>query len=121
MPWNTKLKNVLEYIKRKENKLNFKIEQNKFRCKDKGRGFFSKITFKNKKDKLLFGECEPYYSMFSKGENLRELCYNYKYSNLNRMSDITLGDFWGIEKVCKFPNKIRGVLAVLVNSSKRKR
>ena len=29
---------------------------------------------------------------------LREVCYNCKYSSLNKPSDITMADFWGIEK-----------------------
>lgn len=36
---------------------------------------------------------------FFKSINLRPSCYHCKYSNVSRNSDITLGDFWGIEHV----------------------
>lgn len=105
-----------EYIRWKENKLNKKIDDYKFRCKDKEWGLNYKIKTNDSKEKIGLGECEPYYRLFLNGENYREACYNCKYSNLDRVSDITLGDFWGIEKVCKFPNENKGVSAVLVNS-----
>ena len=50
---------------------------------------------------------------------LREACYNCKYSNTNRVGDITLGDFWGY-----FPNKLKfykyreGVSLILINNKK---
>lgn len=49
---------------------------------------------------------------------LNNSCYNCKYASTARVGDITLGDFWGIEKTtCEF-NDGMGVSLCLVNSSK---
>ena len=42
---------------------------------------------------------DPYLQAFLKNTSLRDSCYNCKFKKINRMSDITLGDFWGVEKV----------------------
>lgn len=39
-----------------------------------------------------------YYSFFLSGDIYREGCYQCKYARPERVSDITLGDFWGFEK-----------------------
>lgn len=49
---------------------------------------------------------------------LRKSCYQCRFSNLNRVSDITIGDFWGIENVMpEIPSK-DGVSEIIVNSHK---
>ncbi len=49
---------------------------------------------------------------------LRESCYQCKYTNLNRVSDITVGDLWGMDKF--IPNFLDalGVSLIIVNSIK---
>lgn len=50
---------------------------------------------------------------------LRYSCYNCPYTNLQRPSDITLGDFWGWQRVNNEMNKDdKGVSLVLCNSNK---
>ncbi|MDY6367692.1 MAG: Coenzyme F420 hydrogenase/dehydrogenase, beta subunit C-terminal domain [Clostridia bacterium] len=55
---------------------------------------------------------------FLKNYCLRESCYNCKFKGLNRNSDITLCDFWGIKE--NFPDLYEqdGVSLVLLNSEK---
>lgn len=48
----------------------------------------------------------------------RKSCYICKYSTLNRVADLTLGDFWGFDK-SKY-NNYKGISLVLVNSEKGK-
>lgn len=48
----------------------------------------------------------------------RPSCYECKFKGLPRISDITLGDFWGIERVDKSLDNNTGTSAVLLNSSK---
>lgn len=53
-----------------------------------------------------------------KSLTFRPSCYQCKYTNLKRVSDITLGDFWRINKsIPDFYNK-KGVSLVIVNTSK---
>ena len=47
---------------------------------------------------------------------LRESCYNCRYATLDRVSDITLADFWGIENY-DFDGDIKnGVSMILTNT-----
>lgn len=42
---------------------------------------------------------EPFYCGFQKYMTLRPSCYQCYWASIDRVSDITLADFWGIEKV----------------------
>ena len=48
----------------------------------------------------------------------RPSCYDCKFKGFPRMSDITLADFWGIEKIDKSMEKNLGTSLVMVNSKK---
>ena len=53
----------------------------------------------------------------------RESCMNCKYATPNRVSDITIGDFWGIqdsEKINK-EEKEKGISLALINTEKGKK
>ncbi len=49
---------------------------------------------------------------------LRQSCYNCPFTNLNRVADITIGDFWGWSKISNEFNDNLGLSLVLVNSDK---
>lgn len=49
---------------------------------------------------------------------LRESCYKCYYSSTNRVSDITIGDFWGIEEMDWEIDDNRGTSILLGNTSK---
>ena len=49
---------------------------------------------------------------------LRESCYQCKFKQNNRWSDITLADYWGVNEVEPQMMNDSGVSLVLVNSSK---
>ena len=55
---------------------------------------------------------------FLKNVSLRESCYNCSFKKINRLSDITLADFWGIEKVNPKMFDDKGTSLVIVNSEK---
>lgn len=59
-----------------------------------------------------------YYSYFLSGEIYRECCYSCSYANMNRVGDITLGDFWGVEKLNIGEDTRFGCSLMLVNSVK---
>ena len=56
--------------------------------------------------------------MFSQNICLRPACYQCHFKNLQRMSDITLADFWGCESICPELDDGKGLSLVLVHSSK---
>lgn len=59
-----------------------------------------------------------YYKSFLQNINLRQSCASCEFTNLKRAADITLGDFWKIDRYNKKFNDKKGVSLVLVNSSK---
>lgn len=77
----------------------------------------SKLYFKNKSTKKVKGE-QSYFKLFVHNYMLMPACHNCKYANLNRASDLTLGDFWGIEKTMPEFDDDKGISLVLVNSDK---
>ena len=56
--------------------------------------------------------------LFGEGSALRKSCFNCKYTKPERVSDMTIGDFWGYYYV-KIPFELRkGLSCCLVNSTK---
>ncbi|MEG1344494.1 MAG: Coenzyme F420 hydrogenase/dehydrogenase, beta subunit C-terminal domain [Clostridia bacterium] len=63
---------------------------------------------------------DTFYYAFLNGYICRESCYNCMYATEKRVGDITLGDFWGVEKHhVEFTHK-NGVSAILINTKKGK-
>lgn len=69
-----------------------------------------RATFRGKNDFTLciYSKCNQllyakdqttdyYYSSFMSGVIYREVCYKCRYANEKRISDITIGDFWGLD------------------------
>lgn len=50
--------------------------------------------------------------------SLQEACYSCKYANTERTGDITLGDYWGIEKTSCHLDDGKGVSLCLINTEK---
>lgn len=63
-------------------------------------------------------ELSPYLYSFLYGLTYRLSCYNCKFAAIPRQGEITLGDFWGIEKYKPTVDNSSGVSAVLVNNEK---
>ena len=74
--------------------------------------------FEKKNKKIKNYTLDPYYNAFYNALNYRESCYNCKYANCNRMGDITLGDYWGVEKFHPMMSNKKGVSLILINSEK---
>ncbi len=49
---------------------------------------------------------------------LNEVCHKCKYAAMNRCGDITIGDYWGIEKYMPEMDDNKGVSLCLINSEK---
>lgn len=109
----------LEYQKNK-NKAS-KIENVTHRVKQKGwRNWSVNIKFNNgvytqTHDKDL------YMQAFLRDTILRDSCYECQFKKKNRISDITLADFWGVDKVLPEIDDDRGISLVILNSSKGKK
>ena len=89
-----------------------------FRNKDDGWKVFNlKIQYNDNFFKKSHNT-DTYMQAFLKNVILRDSCYACSFKKINRLSDITLADFWGIEYVNPkmFDNK--GTSLVIVNSEK---
>lgn len=78
------------------------------------RGGIETYIFNNKKKIITESYLYLYFSHFIQ----RESCYNCPYTNLKRVGDISLGDFWHWEEtVHKEFRDNKGISLVLINSS----
>lgn len=59
-----------------------------------------------------------YMKGFISGAFLQQACYNCKFKNIERNSDLTLGDFWGVKKEQPECYNTYGVSAIIVQSEK---
>lgn len=91
-----------------------------FRSKD-NRGWGTQYLIKTKtktKTKTKILSLDKYGKHFMSGDCYRESCYQCKYANTNRVSDITIGDFWGIQKCYPEFFSEKGVSSIIVNTQK---
>lgn len=96
-------------------------EKPDFRSKDKGWTLFSlKLYFSDGETySKMFGE-DLYMRAFLNNICLRPSCYDCKSKSLNRNSDITLADFWGIENIDETMFDNKGTSLIFVNTDKGK-
>ena len=98
------------------------IEHIFFRDKSHGWKTFS-LTFQSKRMFLQrrILTFDHYMQTFLRDISLRPSCYNCVCKKINRVSDVTLADFWGIRRINKAMNDDKGVSLVLLHSEKGKR
>lgn len=107
-------KDNLKFI---EQKYKGKIVSANFR--DKSYGWHTHIESYNLNNRNKKVKAEYFSNLFRKNIILRPCCEKCKFTNLKRPSDITLGDFWGINKVLpNYKNDDKGISLVLVNTKK---
>lgn len=107
-----------KYLSFIEKKTGEKVTYFNFRSK-KGHGWQHYFQYDTKsKSKVTYGMFDPYYNAFIGSKTIRESCYNCKFANTTRPSDITLGDYWGIENAHPEFYSSKGVSLILVNSDK---
>ena len=110
-------KNYLDSV---EKHTNSKISKVHFKNKDFGWNRFStKISLENGE----FYHKDRYNDEYMKGYlkynlYLRPCCYDCQFKTLPRLSDLTLGDFWGIGNSDKSLDNDKGTSVVLINSDK---
>lgn len=63
---------------------------------------------------------DPFMQAFLRDTILRDSCYDCQFKKKNRISDITLADFWGIDKVLPALDDNKGTSLVIINSQKGK-
>lgn len=96
-----------------------KIKNINFRDKIIGwKNFSFTLDLKNKEKITEIFSNNLYMRGFLNNLYLRKSCYDCKFANLNRYSDITLGDFWNYEAILNKKEDDKGISLVIVNSDK---
>jgi len=103
---------------------------------DKHRGYLSSYEFRHKTNKsgtwnsrnvraevgnvVIVADAlnDPYLRGFHNALFCRPSCYECKFANPSRVSDITMADFWGVESLYHEENVHKGVSVLLVNTPK---
>ncbi len=111
-----------KYVSDLEKKYGSKVK--KVRLRDKSKGWESlgnTIEFENG-EKFYADKNDDYYVKGFSSENLymRPSCVECKFKGLPRISDISAGDFWGIEGQAE--NEVfKGISVLMINSKKGKK
>ena len=101
------------YVKHQESVNGKKVYNVNFRCKE-----YSWKDFDMKKDAVFNSkDADPFMQMFLRDYCLRPSCYACK-AKENKMSDMTIADFWGIDNVVPEMNDDQGVSLVIVRNDK---
>ena len=112
------LHSYLEYLGGKHHS---PVKEIKFKYKDKkfvwGK-LGTRFTFANGRTLFTNGHNDPFMSAFLRsGLTVRPSCVDCKFKSFPRYSDISLGDFWGIQNYSKEDTR-KGMSVILVNNPK---
>lgn len=109
-----------KYIKWLSQKGNAPVLKYQFRSKcERPTGEHSKYYYETSKGfNSGYSYEDPYYGSFLCGSILRNSCYKCSYKGRLRSGDITIGDFWGIEKTNSKINTDSGISLVMINTEK---
>ena len=72
------------------------------------------------KTKTNEASCDPYYASFLRGETYRMSCYECPFACSERVGDLSICDFWGVEKFYPEVDSSKGVSGVIINTDKGK-
>ena len=110
-----------EYIEWLELKYGGQVVSAFFRDKRKGwRDYVINIEFDNGKSHVKSRKDDLYMQGFLHDYYLRPSCYQCEYKKVFGMSDLTLGDLWGVEEICPEMDDNKGISLMVISSSKGK-
>lgn len=108
-----------KYCDELENRFDGKIIKANFRDKTYSwNNFAMSVSFKGKKGLFAFKNEDPYLRLFLGDYILRPSCYHCSHKGINRKSDITIADFWEVEKLFPELSDGKGTSLLLVHSEK---
>lgn len=110
-----------DYVSCIEEVYHGKLKSFKFRSKMAGwENSIEYAEFENRKKVYNTHTILTYLTLFHKNLSLRPSCYACDYHTYQRCSDITIGDFWGIDKSMPQINDNKGLSLIIVNTKKGK-
>ena len=110
-----------KYVSYRENRAGASARRIAFRRKDRGWKRFSvSFLFNNNTEYLQILHQDLYMQAFLKDICLRPSCHACQFKTVNRESDLTLADFWGIQNVLPEMDDDKGTSFVIIHSEKGK-
>lgn len=108
-----------EYVKYQEDKYQGKMLYAGFRNKEQNHweGFGMKEKIQGQHAIYLSRFKDPYFSFFVKNLSLRPSCYKCA-AKEEKLSDISIADFWGIDEVAPDLNDDKGISLVITRTAK---
>ncbi len=108
-----------KYVEYREKEARGSVERTYCRHKKYGWNMFSLLfEFSNKRKYIGSKREDLYLRGFLANLFLRPSCYQCSFKGLDRNSDITLADFWGIDNIFPNMNDDKGISIVMINSEK---
>ena len=110
-----------KYLEYRETEAGASVNGISFRSKAAGwQNYSMEIRFADHSKHCEVVSKDSYLRSFIMDMDLRPSCYQCQYKQLHRLSDVTLADFWGIERVYKNTmwNDDTGVSLVMIHSEK---
>ncbi len=108
------------YVKEIGEAKNKKVTGYEFRFKARSLSAYScvssRFTFEDKTHLVRYKD--PWFRGFVSALFKRESCYSCPFAKIARISDLTIADYWGIERISKNFNSGKGVSLLLANTPK---
>lgn len=105
------------YLEEKEQQYHAAIQKISFRNKGTGwKNYSICMLFSDTKCYFTNYSQDQYMSMFLGNIDLRPSCHHCHFKDIPRVSDMTIGDCWGIEKVMPDMDDDKGTSIILVHS-----
>ena len=110
------------YLEDQERKYNSKITSIQFRDKKLGWKRYSiRIQFENGQEYAVPFTKDKFMNMFLANIDLRPACHDCRFKEFPRVSDMTIGDCWGIENYMPEMDDDKGTSLFMVHSPKGER
>lgn len=108
-----------KYVEFQENKYHSKVVRVFFRKKTEGWSRSGmELTFENGAVYFQPMANDLYFKQFLSDVCLQDCCYSCEFKGAHRSSDITIGDFWGVEKLYPELYDVNGVSLLIANTDK---
>lgn len=110
------------YLEEKKKQHHASVEKFEFRNKENGwKNYSINILFSNKQRYRVHYFEDRFMKMLLGNIDLRLSCYECPFKDFPRISDMTIGDSWGVEKYMQDMDDDKGTSIILVHSSNGKK
>jgi len=108
---------LCKYLMEIKKKLKGELQRVSFRDEEGGETLYISVETDHGKYRCS-SQSDPFYNLFYSNNCLRPSCYNCRSKGKERLSDITIADFWGVEDVAPDLADGKSISLVIVNTNK---